>query len=76
MKDPEKLVIIVNDVDESIAVLFEKYQEDLSILEISSMIVARLTRICQEIGDGELFVKFCNERVHLPEDLENTGSLH
>ena len=41
----------------------------MSAMELGAFFVARLTRACQEVGDGSLFVQFCND-VQIPKYLE------
>mgnify|MGYP003343163544 FL=1 len=75
MSNPKELVEIVNDVDTAIMNLLEKHQ--ISIMELGSIFTARFVRACQEVGDGDLFVKFCNEEVRIPQHMQEfRGDLH
>ena len=75
MSNPKELVEIVNDVDTAIMNLLEKHQ--MSVLELGSIFIARFVRAAQEVGDEDLFVRFCNEEVRIPENMkEYQGELH
>ena len=75
MSELKELVEIVNDVDTAIMNLLEKHQ--MSVMELGSIFTARFVRACQEVGDGDLFVRFCNEEVRIPQHMkEYQGELH
>ena len=67
METKNELEKIVNDIDLAIVSILEKYP--MSAMELGAFFVARLTRACQEVGDGSLFVQFCND-VQIPKYLE------
>ena len=75
MSNLKELVEIVNDIDTTIADLLEKH--NISVMELGAIFTARFLRACQEVGDGDLFVQFCNEQVKIPEHMQEfRGDLH